>query len=99
MMEISSELERLRRLHRLRALKPAAGIDFTSNDYLGLAAHPALRESIIDALDKDRVVGAAGSRLLRGHHEAHAELEDFAARFFGVEKTLYFGSGFMANFA
>jgi len=98
-MEVSSELGRLRRLHRLRALKPAAGLDFTSNDYLGLASHPALREAISSALDNDRVVGAGGSRLLRGHHEAHEELEEFAAKFFSVERALYFGSGFIANFA
>jgi 8-amino-7-oxononanoate synthase len=58
-----------------------------------------LREAIVNALDEDGIAGAGGSRLLRGHHRAHAELEEFAADFFGAEKTLYFGSGFIANFA
>jgi len=94
-----AELERLKRLHRLRSLTLPAGIDFTSNDYLGLSRHPALREAITNALDEDGIAGAGGSRLLRGHHRGHAELEQFAAVFFGTEKTLYFGSGFIANFA
>ena len=93
------EIERLQQAHRHRALALPRGIDFTSNDYLGLAQHPALREALIEALERDRVVGAAGSRLLRGHHEEHARLEAFAAEFFGAGKALYFGSGFLANFA
>jgi 8-amino-7-oxononanoate synthase len=76
-----------------------SGIDFTSNDYLGLSAHPALRDAAVEALKQDGIVGAGGSRLLRGHHPSHARLEEFAAQFFGVAKTLYFGSGFLANFA
>lgn len=43
--------------------------------------------------------GAGGSRLLRGHHAEHEELEAYAARFFGSERTLYMGSGFTANLA
>jgi 8-amino-7-oxononanoate synthase len=93
------ELERMRRLNRYRTLTFPSGIDFTSNDYLGLSAHPALREAAIAALTKDGFVGAGGSRLLRGHHPAHAELEEFSARFFGCDKTLYFNSGFLANAA
>ena len=99
MQSFTAELDRLRRLHRLRSLRLPSGIDFTSNDYLGLARHPALREAVLVALDDDAVVGAGGSRLLRGHHPAHAELEAFAASFFGAERALYFGSGFVANFA
>jgi 8-amino-7-oxononanoate synthase len=94
-----AEIERLQRSHRHRSLTLAHGIDFTSNDYLGLARHPALREALIEALERDGLVGAGGSRLLRGHHEEHARLEAFAAAFFGVDKAIYFGSGFLANFA
>jgi 8-amino-7-oxononanoate synthase len=98
-MRWGSEIERLQRSHRHRSLTLPRGIDFTSNDYLGFAHHPALREALIGALERDGIVGAGGSRLLRGHHEEHARLEAFAAAFFGVEKALYFGSGFLANFA
>ena len=93
------EIERLKRLNRRRSLALPAGIDFTSNDYLGLSGHPALRQAAMEALSNHGVVGAAGSRLLRGHHRAHARLEDYAASFFGSERTLYFGSGFLANYA
>jgi 8-amino-7-oxononanoate synthase len=93
------ELERLRRTHRHRSLELPRGIDFTSNDYLGLSRHPALRRAMIDALNEDAPVGAAGSRLLRGHQPGHAALETFAASFFGCEKTLYFATGFVANYA
>src|ERR1700682_4471065 len=92
-------MQRLRREHRLRELPPARGIDLSSNDYLGLSRHPALREAAMEAIEQDGVVGAGGSRLLRGHHPAHARLEEFAAEFFESEKALFFGSGFLANFA
>ncbi len=95
----ASELEHLKRAHRHRSLTLPAGKDFSSNDYLGFSRHPALREAVIAALDEDGIVGAGGSRLLRGHHPAHARLEEFAARHFGSEKALFFGSGFIANFA
>jgi len=96
---IEAELERLKRDHRHRTLSLPRGVDFASNDYLGLSRHPALREATIAALGNDGIVGAGGSRLLRGHHPAHARLEEFAAAFFGAEKALFFGSGFLANFA
>jgi 8-amino-7-oxononanoate synthase len=92
-------MERLKREHRLRELSPPRGIDFSSNDYLGLSRHPALREAVMEAIDQDGMVGSGGSRLLRGHHPAHVRLEEFAAEFFQSEKALFFGSGFLANFA
>jgi 8-amino-7-oxononanoate synthase len=92
-------MERLKEAHRMRTLSLPLGMDFTSNDYLGFAAHPVLREAAIAALESDGLVGAGGSRLLRGHHPAHARLEQFAAGHFGVEKTLFMGSGFVANYA
>jgi 8-amino-7-oxononanoate synthase len=76
MERLKAEIERLRQAHSYRALKTASGRDFTSNDYLGLAAHPALREAAKAALDEYGVVGAGGSRLLRGHHPLHALLEE-----------------------
>ena len=98
-MRWQAEIERLQQSHRHRALALPKGVDFTSNDYLGLAQHPALREALIASLERDGTLGAGGSRLLRGHHEEHARLEAFAADVFGAEKAHYFGSGFLANFA
>jgi len=96
---IAAELERLKQTGRERALALPRGVDFTSNDYLALSRHPALREACVAALKEDGFAGAGGSRLLRGHHPAHRQLEEFAAGFFGVEKTLFMGGGFVANFA
>jgi 8-amino-7-oxononanoate synthase len=84
---------------RLRRLALAAGHDFTSNDYLGLAESPELRAAIEAALERGVPAGAGGSRLLRGNHPEHEALEDEAAAFFGAERALYFSSGFAANYA
>ena len=84
---------------RLRALHVPSGIDFTSNDYLGLAESDVLRQAAVDALARGVPVGSGGSRLLRGNHPEHEALESEAAAYFGAESALYFGSGYVANFA
>ena len=70
MQRLAREIERLKAGFRHLASLPH-GIDFTSNDYLGLARHPALRRAVIEAIDGGAPVGAGASRLLRGQHEAH----------------------------
>jgi 8-amino-7-oxononanoate synthase len=95
---IDAELEELKRRDLYRTLTPARGIDFTSNDYLALSRHPALRAAGKNALDHEPA-GAGASRLLRGSLDTHAALEEFAAEFFGSEKALFFGSGYVANLA
>jgi 8-amino-7-oxononanoate synthase len=92
-------LEQLERKCRRRALTQQSGIDFTSNDYLGLAGSARLRASVISALERGVPVGAGGSRLLRGNHPEHEALEEEAAAFFCSERMLYFGSGYAANVA
>ncbi|AHB47956.1 8-amino-7-oxononanoate synthase [Hyphomicrobium nitrativorans NL23] len=92
-------LKALERRGRLRTLTPRSGVDFSSNDYLGLASSAALSESVARALDRGVAVGAGGSRLLRGNDPEHEALEADAARFFGAESCLYFGGGFLANYA
>jgi 8-amino-7-oxononanoate synthase len=84
---------------RLRALHVPSGIDFTSNDYLGLADSDLLRQAAVDALARGVPIGSGGSRLLRGNHPEHEALESEAAAYFGAESALYFGSGYVANFA
>ena len=82
---------------RLRSLKMREGIDFLSNDYLGLAGSPRLREAVLDALLSGVAIGSGGSRLLRGNDPEHERLEAEAAAFFGSESALFFSSGFAAN--
>jgi 8-amino-7-oxononanoate synthase len=93
------ELGRLKAMGRYRALKLPMGIDLSSNDYLGLADHPALRQAGIEALQNGLEIGASASRLLRGNRQAHEVLEAFAADYFDCPRTLFFASGYQANFA
>ncbi len=99
MRHLSEKLKQLETRGRLRSLKLPSGIDLTSNDYLGLADHPVLRAAAIEFFQNGGEIGAMGSRLLRGHTQAHAQLEEFAATFFAAPRTLYFSNGFQANTA
>ncbi|MBB3610748.1 8-amino-7-oxononanoate synthase [Rhizobium sp. BK602] len=94
-----AKLAGLQRRGRARALLPQQGVDFTSNDYLGLANAPRVKAAISAAIERGVPAGAGGSRLLRGNHAEHEALEEEAASFFGAGKVLYFGSGYAANAA
>jgi 8-amino-7-oxononanoate synthase len=94
-----ADLSKLADRGRLRSLRERSGIDFTSNDYLGLAESAELRQAAADAVARGVPVGSGGSRLLRGNHPEHEALETEAAAYFGAEAALYFGSGYVANFA
>jgi len=71
-------------------------IDFSSNDYLGLADHPFLKKAALEATEKFGVAGSA-SRLLSGDTEVFHALEEAVARFKGKESALVFNSGYQAN--
>jgi len=92
-------LEALARRGRRRALTALSGIDFTSNDYLGLASSRELKDAARSAIERDVPIGSGGSRLLRGNHREHEALEAEAAAFFGAQSALFFGGGFLANLA
>jgi 8-amino-7-oxononanoate synthase len=95
----SATLGQLHQKDRLRTLKRDDGVDFTSNDYLGLATSPDMQRAVIAAIERGVPAGAGGSRLLRGNHAEHEALEEEAATFFGCDRMLYFGSGYSANLA
>ena len=95
----SRDLAALAERGRGRHLIPRAGRDFSSNDYLALAASPALAAAAVEALERGVPLGSGGSRLLRGNHPEHEALEEEAARFFGSEAALFFSSGYAANAA
>ena len=99
MTSFSDKLTELDAKGRRRSLRLPNGIDLSSNDYLGLSGHPELRRAAIEALEGGIEIGATGSRLLRGHRDAHAALEAFAATHFNVPATLFFANGFQANYA
>jgi 8-amino-7-oxononanoate synthase len=83
-----------------RRLRPRASddplLDLASNDYLGLARHPAV---VAAAAEAAHVWGAGstGSRLVTGSTQLHAELEEALAGFAGTEAALVFSSGYLAN--
>ncbi|MEA1051793.1 8-amino-7-oxononanoate synthase [Lamprobacter modestohalophilus] len=109
MIQIAAELDRLRdaglyRRRRLlagpQAVRPRIDgremLAFCSNDYLGLAAHPAVIEALREGAVRDGV-GSGASHLITGHHEAHEALEATLAAFMGRERALLFSTGYMAN--
>ena len=97
------ELGRRALLRRLRTfdspqqpevvLAGKALINFASNDYLGLATEPALREAAKAAVDAFGV-GSGASRLICGTLPPHARLEEAIAKFKGTESALAFSSGY-----
>ena len=95
----TADLQTLNARGRLRTLRAQTGFDFSSNDYLGLAKSKELEQAAIDAMARGVPIGSGGSRLLRGNHAEHEALECEAAAFFGAESALYFGGGYVANFA
>ena len=82
-----------------RSLEAApAGVDFCSNDYLGLARDRRLRRRIAAlAAESAAPQGATGSRLISGNHAAIGKLEARLAEFYSCEAALVFSSGFAAN--
>jgi len=71
-------------------------LSFCSNDYLGLAQHPALVSALKRAADDDGV-GSGSAHLIGGHRSAHAALEEALAEWTGRERALLFSTGYMAN--
>jgi 8-amino-7-oxononanoate synthase len=90
-------LQALEQQHQRRSLAEIHGIDFCSNDYLGLAEHPALREALLRAVANSTRVGGTASRLLSGQTAEWRRLEEEFAEFAGTEAALFFGSGYAAN--
>ncbi len=106
---VESELERLKETGLYRKLRRVHGdqgstlvldgrevINFSSNNYLGLANHPALGEAAKAAIDRYGC-GSGASRLISGNMTLHEELESKIAEFKGTEAALVFNSGFQLN--
>lgn len=68
----------------------------SSNSYLGLAEHPAVRAAAIEAVSRWGA-GAGGSRLISGNLGLHEDLEREIARFKRTEAAIIFNTGYMAN--
>lgn len=108
-MTIEEKLEELRErslVRTRRQVETACGpevrvngrtlLAFASNDYLGLAADPALVAAAREGAARYGV-GAGASHLVSGHYAAHHALEERLATFVGLQRALFFSSGYMAN--
>ncbi len=71
-------------------------LSFCSNDYLGLANHPALVKALKEGAERYGV-GSGASHLVSGHSHAHHALEEALAEFTQRPRALLFSSGYMAN--
>ena len=90
-------LRKLEERSQRRSLEEIRGVNFCSNDYLGLAESPVLRERVAEAVRNAERVGGTGSRLLSGQTEKWRELEENFAKFAGTEAALFFTTGYAAN--
>lgn len=106
---ISRELEEIKRQGLFRELRQVGGeqgptilldgqevLNFSSNNYLGLANHPALQAAARNAMERYGC-GSGASRLISGNTTLHQELEEQLAQLKGSETALVFNSGFQAN--
>src|SRR5687767_11842331 len=109
MNEIDERLEEIRELGLYRKLRLISGpqgprvlldgrpvLLLCSNNYLGLADHPRVREAAADAAMRYGV-GAGASRLVSGNMTIHRRLEEQLADFKGTPACVLFGSGYLAN--
>jgi 8-amino-7-oxononanoate synthase len=109
MTDIADRLDELRERGLYRRLRLISGpqgprvlldgrpvLLLCSNNYLGLADHPRVREAAAEAALRWGV-GSGASRLISGNMKLHRRLEDRLAAFEGYEAALLFGSGYLAN--
>lgn len=97
-IRVRSRLARLRADTLTRVMRPPAGVDLSSNDYLGLSTHPAVIAAFAAGVQTEGA-GSTGSRLLRGERLAFSSLELRFASFKGTARALFFSSGYLANLA
>ena len=96
-MRIAADLQTLRENSQFRSLEILAGVNLCSNDYLGLARDPRLKQAVLAALESCNQLASTGSRLLSGNFRDWQELESEFAAFARSESALYFSSGYAAN--
>ena len=94
---LQAGLRELESRSQRRTLVEISGVNLCSNDYLGLADNPTLKQTVIEVVMTAARIGGTGSRLLSGHAAVWNELEEEFAAFAHSEAALYFGSGYAAN--
>lgn len=100
LQELEEELEKIRSQNLYRSLTDPQGLDFCSNDYLGLSRDPSFRAAILEKLEQAtglEQVSSPASRLLRGNTPRHQALERRLSGFKGTEAALVFPTGYQTN--
>jgi len=99
-LKLAKSLENRKQEQAFRSLKkPSSLIDFSSNDYLGLASSEKIYNKTHEILKNNKLLqnGATGSRLLSGNHILYDLTENYLAEFHQTEAALIFNSGYDAN--
>ncbi len=99
--ELGERLDDLSRCGLERRLVVGSGVDFASNDYLGLGKDAAFRDAVLAAIQECPIdtFSSPASRLLSGNSREHEQVEARFAAFKGCEAALLFSSGYTANLA
>lgn len=100
-MMYQHELSALAKSNRMRTRKiyDEALMDFSSNDYLGLAQNETLFQRTVTQVSMYKTHAPKASIVVNGYHPIHQEFEEFLARNNGFEAGMVCGSGFLANFS
>ena len=99
-LKLAKSLENRKQEKAFRSLKRSSSlIDFSSNDYLGLASSENIYSKAYEILKENELLinGATGSRLLSGNHILYDLTENYLAEFHQTEAALIFNSGYDAN--
>ncbi|MDF1667216.1 MAG: dethiobiotin synthase [Planctomycetota bacterium] len=96
--QLHTELDAWKAKGLERSLTAPAGIDFTSNNYLGLSTDPRVIRAAREAMNLWGA-GLPAARLLRGHNSLYSKAEASAADWLGTEAALLFPTGWQANLA
>ncbi|WP_289023466.1 pyridoxal phosphate-dependent aminotransferase family protein [uncultured Salegentibacter sp.] len=99
-LKLAKSLENRKQERAFRVLNSSSSlIDFSSNDYLGLASSEKIYHKAHDVLKHHNILynGATGSRLLSGNHKLYALTENLLAEFHQTDAALVFNSGYDAN--
>jgi len=108
-LKLKKALKERKKQHRYRTRRITKGpqqiemkiddkdvISFCSNDYLGLANNPQIKQAAINAIN-DFGVGSGSAHLVNGHSIVHHQLEEELAEFTGYPRAILFSTGYMAN--
>ena len=95
--KLESAIQKRSSDNSLRTLQTSNLIDFSSNDFFGLANNPNIQKTFINNLKQLEQHGSKGSRLLSGNTLLHEQTEKLFSQYFKGENSLLFNSGYVAN--